>query len=271
MYKLTDWDILCGMRVFGFAYDQTRFLFFDDYLGELDDHAPYTGPCKDFPNLQTLVLEKYLATAGAGKLRIVLQHAPNRVNATLCNNNKVQIALCGHIHKDGLTTIGTTPTNVFTTAKVCNAEIWSSANPPPNSAMSKLRIIEVNNNEIASNQSVNVMDYIHVMNDLSDGKFLTVTYNKPNKGNDTLITATLKNSIDYSFTGCKIRFVMLKGKYTIDKGTLMQSFSNDTISVYDVKIPADASSSISVTIRPDNTKGMALQKSDIITLGKPIN
>jgi len=67
----------------------------------------------------------------------------------------------------------------------------------------------------------------------------------------------------------KFRFILPKGKYTIDKGTLMQSFNNETISVYDVKIPVEASSSVSVTIRPDHTKGVASQKSDIITLGKP--
>jgi len=261
MYKLTDWDSLCGMRIFGFAYDQTRFLAFDDYLGELNDHAPYTVPCKDFPDLQIAALEKYLANAGAGQLRIVLQHAPNRVNTTFCNNNKVQLALCGHTHRDRLTTIGTTPTNVYETASVCFAEYWSPGYPPPNSAMSKLRIIEVNNNEIASNQSVNVMDYIQVMNGRSDGKFLTVTYNKPNLGKDTLITATLKNSIAYSFTGCKIRFVMLKGKYTIDNGTLLQSFSNEKVSVYDVKIPIGESSSVSVTIKPDHNIGMVSKKS----------
>ena len=259
MYKLNDWDSLCGMRVFGFSYDQTRFLAFDDYLGELNDHAPYTGSCKDFPELQITSLEKYLSEAEAGKLRIVLQHAPDRVNATFCNNNKVQMALCGHIHKDGLTTIGTTPTNVFTTAYVCFAEYWSPGYSPPNSAMTKLRILEVNNNEIVSNQNVNVMDYIHVMKGQNDGKFLTVVYNKSNNGKDTLTSATLNNKTDYNFTGCKIRFVMLKCKYTIDRGTIIQSFDNNTISVYDVKIPVEASCSISVTIRPYHTKVMTLQ------------
>jgi predicted MPP superfamily phosphohydrolase len=266
MYKLTDWDSLCGMRIFGFSYNETRFLAFDDYLGEIQDHAPYIGLSKDFPNLQITALEKYLATAGEGKLRIVLEHAPNRVNTMFCDNHKVQLALCGHIHRDGMTTIGATPTNVFTTAYVCYAEYWSPGNKPiPNSAMTKLRIIEVDNNKVVSNQSINIMDYIHVMNGLDDGKFLTLTFNKPNKGNDTLITATIKNDIDYNFTSCKIRFVMPKGKYTTDKGTLIQSFNNDIISVYDVKIPVEAGSSVSVTIRPYRTTGLAFQNSDIIT------
>jgi len=251
MYKLTDWNKLCGMRVYGFDYDQTRFLAFDDFLGELDDHAHFTGPCKDFPDLQTAVLEKYLDTAGKGQLRIVLQHAPNRVDTTFCNNNNVQLVLCGHTHRDGLTTIGTTPTNICITAYVCFAEYWSPAySPPAKSGMTKLRIIEVNNNEIVSNESVNVMDYIQVMNGNSDGKLLTVTYDKPNSGNDTHITATLKNNINYNFTACKIRFVMRKGQYTTDNGTLLQSFSNDKVSVYDVKIPVGPFSSVSVTIKP---------------------
>lgn len=249
IYKLTDWNNLCGMRVFGFSYDQTRFLAFDDYLGELNDHARYAGPCKDFPELQKTALEKYLSAAGKGKLRIVIQHAPFRVDTTFCNNNKIELVLCGHTHKDKLTTLGTTPTNVCETAAVCFAEYWSPGYPPPNTAMTKLRIIEVKNNKIASNQSVNIMDYIQVMKGQNDGKFLTVTYNKPNNGKETTNTATINNKIDYSFTGCKIRFVMPKGKYTIDKGTLLQSFSNDMVSVYDVKIPVGPSSSISVTIK----------------------
>ena len=108
----------------------------------------------------------------------------------------------------------------------------------------------MDNNEVVSNKSVNVMDYIQVMNSNSDGKFLTLTYDKPNLGNDTFMTATLTNRIDYDFTECKIRFVMRKGKYTIDKGTLLQSFSNDKVSVYDVKVPVGKSSSISVFIKP---------------------
>jgi hypothetical protein len=255
MYKLTDWNKFCGMRVYGFSYDQTRFLAFDDYLGEVSDHSPYIGPCKDFPDLQITALEKYLATAGEGKLRIVLQHAPDRVNAAFCNDHKVQLALSGHIHRDGLTTIGTTPTNVFTTAYVCFAEYWSPAySPPAKSGMTKLRIVEVKNNEVISNKSVNIMDYIQVMNGNTDGKFLTITYDKPNNGKNTLNTATLNNRIDYSFDGCKIRFVMPKGKYTIDNGMLLQSFSNDTVSVYDVKVPVGPSSIVSVTINPCKDK-----------------
>jgi len=262
MYKLTDWDSICGMRVFGFSYDQTRFLAFDDYLGELDDHANFTGSCKDFPAAQTNVLEKYLSAAGAGQLRIVLQHAPERVIPAFCNTHTVKLALCGHTHVDNLTTIGTTPTSVYETAYVCFAEYWSPGYTPPNSAKTKLRIIEINNNAIVSNQSVYVMDYIHVMKGQSDGKFLTVTYTNPNQGKDTLITATLKNSSTYSFTGCKIRFVMRKGRYVIDNGKLLQSFDNDTVSIYDVKIPVGASGSASVTIRPDHTVGTVFHNSD---------
>ncbi|MFC2097445.1 metallophosphoesterase family protein [Bacteroidota bacterium] len=251
MYKLTDWNKFCGMRVYGFSYDQTRFLAFDDYLGEVEDHSRYKGNSKDFPDLQRKVLEKYLAANGKGKLRILLQHSPKRVDTTFCDNNNVQLALCGHTHRDKLTTIGTTPTKVYETAYVCFAEYWSPAyGPPAKSGKTKLRIIEVNNNKIVSNESVNIMDYIQVMDGNIDGKFLTVSYDKPNDGKNSLNTATLKNNIDYNFSTCKIRFVMPKGKYTIDNGTLLQSFSNDTVSVYDVKIPIASSSSVSVTIKP---------------------
>ncbi|MFC2118879.1 hypothetical protein ACFLSY_09585, partial [Bacteroidota bacterium] len=223
----------------------------DDYLGEVEDHSRYKGNSKDFPDLQRKVLEKYLAANGKGKLRILLQHSPKRVDTTFCDNNNVQLALCGHTHRDKLTTIGTTPTKVYETAYVCFAEYWSPAyGPPAKSGKTKLRIIEVNNNKIVSNESVNIMDYIQVMDGNIDGKFLTVSYDKPNDGKNSLNTATLKNNIDYNFSTCKIRFVMPKGKYTIDNGTLLQSFSNDTVSVYDVKIPIASSSSVSVTIKP---------------------
>lgn len=251
LYKLTDWNDHCGVRVFGFAYDQTRFLAFDDYLGEVEDHGSYSGTSKDFPDQQIKSLEDYLSQAGAGKLRIVLQHSPKRVNTSFCDNNKVQLALCGHTHKDRVTTIGTTPTNIYETKYVCFAEYWSPAyGPPAKSAMTKLRIVEVNNNKVVSNESVDIMDYIQVMNGNNDGKLLTVTYNKPNNGKNNNNTATLKNNINYSFNTCKIRFVMPKGKYTINNGTIFQSFSNETVSIYDVKIPVTPSSSVSVTIKP---------------------
>lgn len=249
MFKLSDWNIFCGMRVFGFSYDQTRFLAFDDFLGELKDHAPFTGTCKDFPEFQVTALEKYLSVAGPGKLRIVLQHSPVRVNETFCNNHQVPLVLSGHIHKDQVTTIGTTPTNVCATENVCFAEYWSPGYPPPASAFTKIRIVEVNNNVIVSNQTVNIMDYIHVMNGLKDGKLLTVSFDKPNNGKDSSVTATIVNKTDYSFSGCKIRFVMPKGKYSVDKGTIQQSFSNDLVTVYDVKIPVGSSASVTVTIK----------------------
>jgi hypothetical protein len=45
---------------------------------------------------------------------------------------------------------------------------------------------------------------------------------------------------------------MPRGKYTIDKGAIMQSFNNDSISVYDIKIPVDGPGSVSVTIKPEH-------------------
>lgn len=249
MYKLSDWNIFCGMRVFGFSYDKTRFLAFDDFLGELKDHAPFTGTCKDFPELQITALEKYLSVAGQGKLRIVLQHSPARVNEAFCTNHKVPLVLSGHIHKDQVKVIGTTPTNVCATENLCFAEYWSPGYPSPASAFTKIRIVEVNNNAIVSNQTVNVMDYIHVMNGLKDGKLLTVSYDKPNIGKDSSVTATIVNKTEYNFSGCKIRFVMPKGKYSIDKGIIQQSFSNDLVTIYDVKIPVGSSASVTVTIK----------------------
>lgn len=252
MYKLKDWNKYCGMRVFGFAYDQTRFLAFDDYLGEIGDHARYNGVSKDFPVIQSKILEKYLSDSGAGKLRIVLQHAPNRVDTAFCDNNNIQLALCGHTHRDRVRELGITPTTVCETAYVCFAEYWSPGFKMADSAKTKLRIIEVKNNEIVSNESIYIMDYIQVMKGNSDGKFLTLSYNKANNGKESSLTATIKNRINYSFKGCRVRFVMPRGEYTIDKGTVLQSFDNDDISVYDIRVPVEASGSVSVTIKPES-------------------
>jgi len=252
MYKLTDWNELCGMRVFGFSYDQTRFLAFDDYLVELDDHGG-TGVAKDFPAEQRDVLEAYLDEAGAGQLRIVIEHTPNRVNETFCNNNNVQLALAGHTHSDNQTNIGTTPTVRLTTAYLCFAEYWSPGYTIPNSARSKMRMIEVEDNEVVSHESIYIMDYIHVMNGQDDGKFITIEYENPNDGTDTANSATITNDMNYDFFGCKARFVMVKGAYVIDNGELQQFFENDSVSVYDVKIPVDGNSSVTINIRPDQT------------------
>lgn len=252
MYKLTEWNDYCGMRVYGFAYDQTRLLAFDDYLVELDDHGG-TGVAKDFPADQRNVLEGYLNEAGAGQLRIVIQHTPTRVNETFCNNNNVQLALAGHTHSDNQTNIGTTPTVRLTTAYLCFAEYWSGNYTIPNSAKSKMRIIEVEDNEVVSYESIYIMDYIHVMDGLGDGKFINTEYDNPNDGTDTANSATITNDMDYDFFGCKIRFVMAKGRYFIDNGVLQQAFENDSVSVYDVKVPVDGNSSVTVNIRPDHT------------------
>ena len=262
MYKLTEWNDYCGMRIYGFAYDETRLLAFDDYLVELDDHGG-TGVAKDFPAEQRDVLEAYLDEAGAGQLRIVIEHTPSRVNTTFCNNNNVQLALAGHTHSDNETNIGTTPTLRLTTAYLCFAEYWSGNYTIPNSARSKMRIIEIEDNEVVSYESIYIMDYIHVMDGLDDGKFINIEYNNPNDGTDTANSATITNDMNYDFFGCKIRFVMAKGAYIIDNGVLLQAFENDSVSVCDVKIPVDGNSTVTVNIRPDHT-GLLGQTSNAV-------
>ena len=250
MYKLTEWNDYCGMRIYGFAYDQTRLLAFDDYLVELDDHGG-TGVAKDFPAEQRDVLEAYLDEAGAGQLRIVIQHTPSRVNLVFCDDNTVQLALTGHTHSDNVSYVGTTLN--LTTAYLCFAEYWSGNYTIPNSARSKMRIIEIDNNKVISHESIYIMDYIRVMDGLDDGKFINTEYDNPNDGTDTANSATVTNDMDYDFFGCKVRFVMAKGHYIIDNGVLQQDFENDSASVYDVKIPVDGNSSVTVNISPDHT------------------
>jgi predicted MPP superfamily phosphohydrolase len=269
MYKLTEWNDYCGMRVYGFAYDQMRLLAFDDYLVELDDHGG-TGVAKDFPAQQRDVLEAYLDGAGAGQLRIVIQHTPNRVNQTFCNNNNVQLALAGHTHSDNETNIGNTPTLRLTTAYLCFAEYWSGNYTIPNSARSKMRIVEIEDNEVVSHESIYIMDYIHVMDGLDDGKFIYTEYDNPNNGTDTINSATVTNDMDYDFFGCKVRFVMAKGRYLIDNGTLQQVIENDSVSVYDVKVPVDGNSSVTVNIRPDIT-GVSWQNSEVMSFNNMLS
>ena len=127
-----------------------------------------------------------------------------------------------------------------------------------------MRIIEVEDNEVVSYESIYIMDYIHVMDGLDDGKFINIEYDNPNDGTDTANTATVTNDMDYDFFGCKIRFVMAKGAYIIDNGVVQQAFENDSVSVYDVKIPVDGNSSVTVNIRPDHT-GLLGQNSDAVS------
>jgi hypothetical protein len=116
-----------------------------------------------------------------------------------------------------------------------------------------MRIIEINDNEVASHKSVYIMDYIRVMKGYDDGKFLNIEYDNPNDGSDTVNTATIENDINHDFFGCKIRFVMKKGAYVINNGTLQQVIENDSVSVYDVKVSVDGNDTKSVTIKPGPT------------------
>ncbi len=252
MFKLIDWNEFCGMRVYGFAYDETRMLAFDDYLVELDDHGG-TGVAKDFPADQSAVLEEYLDEAGAGQMRMVIQHTPNRVNTTFCDNNNVQLALVGHTHSDNMSKLGSTPTLRLTTAYVCFAEGWSPGYPIPTSGRTKMRVIEVKDNTVVSYESLYIMEYVDVMEGQDDAKYIRTTFDNPNDGTDTTNTATITNDINYDFMSCKIRFVMAKGSYTIDDGTLQQVIENDSVSVYDVKIPVDGDDEVTVTIKPAPT------------------
>ncbi len=263
MWKLRDWNDHCGPRVYGFSYDNTRMLSFDDYLVEINDHGG-TGVAKDFPNDQSKYLEKYLDENGNGDLRFVIQHVPSRVNASFCSRNDIAFALTGHIHKDDVAYVGTRPTINLTTDFVCFAEWWSGKYGTPGSGKTAMRILEINNNELVSYKSIRMMEYCDLMEGDKNALYLRTLFDNNNDGSDTANSASIINDIDYDFKECKVRFVMKKGSYSIDNGIIEQIIDNDSVSVYDILIDVEGNSRETINISKDpvnmSTKNSGIEK-----------
>jgi predicted MPP superfamily phosphohydrolase len=232
--KASQWNRLMGKRVYGFSYMDTRILGVDDYLGDpvidIPDQSPMSG-------LQGLLLDSFLNTAGHGKIRIMMQHRPNRVDTAFVDRNRINLLLNGHSHRPHQEFVGATPTLSIRPGAICRSgEVanWEKT-------LGFFRVFTIDNDifryspplRFCKNPTVSYDELI--MN-------LTLVFKKENTGIQTSNEALLTNHFDVDLPDCHVRFVMAKGKYKVSEGTIYQIIETSQRSVLDVNVDVNAQS-----------------------------
>lgn len=215
--------------------DRTRILASDDFLGDpvtdIPENAPMSG-------LQGVALEKFLTTAGEGKLHIIAQHRHNRVDTFFIDKHKINILLNGHSHTPRVSLVGSTPTTSIRSGVVCrsgNIEIWDKT-------LVFFRIIHIDGDEFQYSPPLRFCENPNApyeelrMN-------LTLDYKNDNCGKHFSNEVLLTNKLGVDLPNCRIRFVMPKGKYRVSEGVIHQVIETPELSILDINVDVAASGS----------------------------
>lgn len=240
----SQWNQLCGKRVYGFSYAGTRVIAADDFLGDpvndIPDQSPMSG-------LQGKYFESFLAENGHGKLLIMAQHRPDRIDTSFINRNRVGILLNGHNHTPFEEYVGTIPTLSTRPGAVCRSgEIknWKET-------LGFFRIFSIKGGSYTYTAPLRFCKNPTAKSDQLDLN-LTLHYRNPNDGTSSINEANITNSFDIDLPKCKIRFVMKKGNYKVSGGTIHQVIQTDSLSIIDVYTEVLANSDKKVNIYRSN-------------------
>jgi predicted MPP superfamily phosphohydrolase len=239
--KAAQWNALCGIRVSGLAFAGTRFMFIDDYLGD---------PVRDIPNkkpmsgLQGQVLRNFLKENGPGDLRIMAQHRHNRADTAFINQQKVGLIVNGHIHTPNVDTLGRTPTIRIRPGVVAR----SGENHRWEEILGLFRIIRIDGEKFEYSKPlrfcanpIDPYDKIRLN--------LTLNFKNENTGASIQNDAVIDNKLPADLPGCRVRFVMKKGSYSVTGGVIRQAFSSGKLTIVDVDTHVNATAMKKVSIR----------------------
>ncbi len=236
----TQWNQLCGLRVFGFSYGGTRVLAADDYLGDpvtdIPDSLPMSG-------LQGKLLESFLNEEGTGDFRIMAQHRPDRIDTSFINRNRIHLLLNGHRHNPYQETVGSTPTLSSRPGAVCRSgEIsrWQET-------LGFFRIFTIHKDSLEYSTPLRICGNPTLpYNQLKMN--LTLDYLIANDGKAEANEAVISNSFETGLPGCRIRFVMKKGDYSVTGGSISQTFTSGKVTVVDVITDVAAQAKMKVIV-----------------------
>ncbi|MDR1864800.1 MAG: metallophosphoesterase [Bacteroidales bacterium] len=232
--KVAQWNQLMGKRVYGFSYADTRIIVADDYLGDpvtdIPDKAPMSG-------LQGAVLEHFFDVFGHGKVRIMAQHRPDRIDTAFINRHHINILLNGHSHTPRQSYVGTTPTLSIRPGTVCRSgEIaqWTKT-------LGFFRIFRVDGDTFHHSPPLRFCENPTApCNELIMN--LTLVFTNANTGQSTENEAVITNNFAVDLPACRVRFVMARGKYRVFGGTVRQVMETERCSVIDVDMDVNARS-----------------------------
>jgi predicted MPP superfamily phosphohydrolase len=237
----SQWNHMCGKRVYGFSYAGTRVIAADDFLGDPITDIPDTLPMS---GLQGKVFKAFFDENGPGKFRILAQHRPDRVDTVFLNKFKINILLNGHLHNPFSETVGNTPTLSIRPGTVCRSgEIsrWKET-------LGFFRIFTIKEDTFGFSPALRICkDPTVPYEELKMN--LTLNFLNPNDGNFRSNEAILSNAFELDLPKCKIRFVMEKGEYSVSGGTIQQIIVTDTLSIVDVyaDVPANTTKKVNIS------------------------
>lgn len=230
----SQWNQMCGKRVYGFSYAGTRVLAADDYLGspilDIPDSLPMSG-------LQGKIFESFFRENGNGEFRIMAQHRPDRVDTSFIIRHNINLLLNGHRHNPFSEYVGSTNTLSIRPGTVCRSgeiERWKEN-------LGFFRIFYINGSTFEFTPPLRFCKNPTVPYKELELN-LTLDYIKPNDGTATTNEAIINNSFEVDLSKCKIRFVMKKGNYKVSGGKIRQVIQSGNFSVVDVFTDVDSNS-----------------------------
>lgn len=241
MKMANQWNNMCGLRVYGFSYGDTRVIAADDYLGD---------PVKDIPDqnpmsgLQGEVFKNFFSNYGRGKLQIMAQHRPDRIDTTFLDKYNIDVLLNGHHHNPFHEYVGKTPTLSIRPGTVCRSgeiEDWKEN-------LGFFRIFTIEGDKISyspplrfcENPTLPYQDLILK---------LTLDYEHPNNGSSVGNNAIIKNNFEIDLPQCRVRFIMSKGEYEVRGGEIQQIYHTEKLSIVDVNTHVASNSEKTVIIQ----------------------
>ena len=243
MVMANQWNKMCGMRVYGFTYGDTRVIAADDFLGDpvedIPDKAPMSG-------LQGKFFKNFFDKYGTGKLQIMAQHRPDRIDTTFLDRYGIDVLLNGHRHNPYSEYVGKTPTLSTRPGAVCRSgEIknWEET-------LGFFRIFTVDGDKFNFSPALRFCkNPTKHYNELELN--LTLNFKKTNDGTSATNEAVINNLFDVDLPRCKVRFVMEKGIYTVKGGTIHQVIQTEKSTVVDVYTKVNSNSEKIIRIYQD--------------------
>jgi len=240
MAKARQWNAFCGLRAYGFSYDGTRVVVSDDYLGDpktdIPDQRPMSG-------LQGQTLKNFFKESGTGCLRIMAQHRPDRIDTAFIDQYKINILLNGHRHDPATEWVGATPTLSTRPGTVCR----SGESGRWEKTLGFFRVFYLNKDSFTFTPPLRFCQ--NPTAPVQELKLnLTLDFCRPNDGSSRQNKGLLVNNLGVDLPHCRIRFIMKKGTYTIDRGCIEQVMHTDNATIVDVRVPVKANGRETVAI-----------------------
>lgn len=236
-----QWNALCGLRVYGFSFAGTRVIVADDFLGDPEIDIPDKNPMS---GLQGKKLAAFLAEEGPGRLRIMAQHRPDRIDTAFINRNRINILLNGHRHEPFQEYVGATPTLSIRPGTVCK----SGTRADWKKELGLFRIFYIQDSVFTVTPPLRFcQDPTVPYRELRPN--LTATLREPNDGSVKNNKATLCNRLPVALPRCHIRFIMKKGKYVVTGGTVEKVIQTDRLTLVDVRTPVPSGETKTIAIR----------------------